>query len=290
MKTSWARLDQLEQDLPRRHQELSKNNYFALSVKAQEREEALRKEMTPIADPLEFQRRFDETPERKAHLQAVSELGRTQEAIGRLKRDILEELAFVHSGNKKAQIALQLLKETQDGAAFLRILARLRASRSAEVRNRRQGAKGEHVSRPAALRDQKSSVAKGSAQQAADPVHVAPEAGSQVPQAAHDGVPSPTPGSATPGQIKVPEAPDRPSAIESKGPAGDPEYRLSLFMQENPGTTYADIKYLAQVHTPEFQDWRRGKLKPDSVMTGRIERVLSGATALTKKPSKRQTI
>jgi hypothetical protein len=290
MKTSWARLEQLEQNLRRRYQELSKNNYFALSVKAQEREGALRKEMTPIADPEEFQRRFDETPERKEHLQAVSELRGTQEAIQRLQRDILEELVFVHSGNKKAQIALQLLKEAQDVVAFLRILARLRASRNAKVRNRRQGAKREHVSRPEALGDQKSSLAKRSAQQAADPVHVAPEAGSQVPQAAHDGVPSPAPGLATPGQIKVPEAPDRPSAIESKGPAGDPEYRLSLFMQENPGTTYADIKYLAQVHTPEFQDWRRGKLKPDSVMTGRIERVLSGATALTKKPSKRRKI
>jgi hypothetical protein len=290
MKTSWARLDQLEQDLRRRHQELSKNNYFALSVKAQEREDALRKGMTPIADAMEFQRRFDKTPERKAHLQAVSQLGRTQEAIQRLERDILEELAFVHSGNKKAQIALQLLKEPQNGAAFLRIVARLRASRSAKARKRRQGAKREHVSRPEALRDQKPSLAKGSVQQSADPVPVVPEAGSRVPRVAPDGVPSPMPGLATPGEIKVPQAPDRPSAVESKGPAGDPEDRLSHFMQEHPGTTYADIKYSAKVHTPEFQDWRKGKLKPNSVMTGRIEKVLSETTALTKKPSKRRTI
>jgi len=98
------------------------------------------------------------------------------------------------------------------------------------------------------------------------------------------------PGLATPGEIKVPQAPDRPSAVESKGPAGDPEDRLSHFMQEHPGTTYADIKYSAKVHTPEFQDWRKGKLKPNSVMTGRIEKVLSETTALTKKPSKRRTI
>jgi hypothetical protein len=230
MKTSWARLEQLEQNLRRRYQELSKNNYFALSVKAQEREGALRKEMTPIADPEEFQRRFDETPERKEHLQAVSELRGTQEAIQRLQRDILEELVFVHSGNKKAQIALQLLKEAQDVVAFLRILARLRASRNAKVRNRRQGAKREHVSRPEALGDQKSSLAKRSAQQAADPVHVAPEAGSQVPQAAHDGVPSPAPGLATPGQIKAPAVPDGPSAIESQGPAAKP--RLANAIRE----------------------------------------------------------
>ena len=98
------------------------------------------------------------------------------------------------------------------------------------------------------------------------------------------------PGLATPGQIKVPQAPDRPSAVVRKGPAGEPEYRLAHFMQEHPDTTYADIKDSARVHTPEFQDWRKGKLKPNSVMTGRIEEVLSGATALTKKPSKRQTI
>jgi hypothetical protein len=57
-------------------------------------------------------------------------------------------------------------------------------------------------------------------------------------------------------------------------------------MQEHPGTTLADIKYSGNVFTAEFQDWRRGKLKSGSVMSGRIEDVLSGVTPLKKKPRK----
>jgi hypothetical protein len=77
------------------------------------------------------------------------------------------------------------------------------------------------------------------------------------------------------------------SAALSRGRAvGTHEDRLAQFMEEHPWATYADIKYSARVHTSEFQDWRRGKLKIDSVMAIRIENVLSGATSLEKKPHK----
>jgi hypothetical protein len=67
---------------------------------------------------------------------------------------------------------------------------------------------------------------------------------------------------------------------------GVPEDRLSFFMRTHPGTSLADIKYSAMVHSAEFQDWRRGELKSDSVMSKRIEDVLSGAKPLSKKPRK----
>ena len=69
-------------------------------------------------------------------------------------------------------------------------------------------------------------------------------------------------------------------------PATPPEDRLARFRKEDPRTTLADIKYSANVHTSDFQRWRRGKLKPDSVMSERIEDVLSGALPLMKKPHK----
>jgi hypothetical protein len=81
-------------------------------------------------------------------------------------------------------------------------------------------------------------------------------------------------------------ASDGSPTTEGADLAGTPEDRLSRFMQKHPGTTYADIKFSANVHTAEFQDWRRGKLKSDSVMSERIEDVLSGATLLKKKPHK----
>jgi hypothetical protein len=65
-----------------------------------------------------------------------------------------------------------------------------------------------------------------------------------------------------------------------------PEDRLALFMQQHPGATYADVRYSAKVHKPDFQDWRRGKLPPTSVMRERIDDVLSGKTELRKKPRK----
>jgi hypothetical protein len=64
------------------------------------------------------------------------------------------------------------------------------------------------------------------------------------------------------------------------------EERLQAFIVAHPGTTLADIKYSAGVHTPELQDWREDRLKQQSVMSRRIEDVLSGATRLKKKPRK----
>jgi hypothetical protein len=57
---------------------------------------------------------------------------------------------------------------------------------------------------------------------------------------------------------------------------------------EHPGATYADIKYSARVHAPEFQDWRKEKLKPTSVMSKRIDDVLNGSTPLKKKPPQKR--
>jgi hypothetical protein len=74
--------------------------------------------------------------------------------------------------------------------------------------------------------------------------------------------------------------------IDADGTRAD---RLSHFMRVHPGTTYAGIKYSAGVHTADFQDWRRDRLKSESVMSQRIEKVLSGETPLRKKPAKRQT-
>jgi hypothetical protein len=70
--------------------------------------------------------------------------------------------------------------------------------------------------------------------------------------------------------------------------AGSPEDRLQAFIGAHPGTTLADIKYSARVHTPDFQDWRGGHVKQQSVMSKRIEDVLSGTTQLEKKPRKRR--
>jgi hypothetical protein len=64
------------------------------------------------------------------------------------------------------------------------------------------------------------------------------------------------------------------------------EERLQAFIVAHPGTTLADIKYSSDVHTPDFQNWRKGKLGPNSVMSIRIEKVLSGASPLKKKPRK----
>jgi hypothetical protein len=77
-----------------------------------------------------------------------------------------------------------------------------------------------------------------------------------------------------------------PESLSGSALDGVPEGRLSLFMRTHPDTTYADIKYSARVHTAEFQHWRRGQLKSASVMSKRIEDVLSGAKPLSKKPRK----
>ena len=79
---------------------------------------------------------------------------------------------------------------------------------------------------------------------------------------------------------------EAPESFSGGDLAGVPKDWLSRFIQQHPGTTFADIKHSANVHTADFQKWRRGKLKPDSVMSKRIEDVLSGATPLKKKPPK----
>jgi hypothetical protein len=101
-------------------------------------------------------------------------------------------------------------------------------------------------------------------------------------------------------EAKAPEATGRSSADEEprqdpspmgrpgRAPVGSREDRLQAFLQQHPGATLADIKYSANVHTPEFQDWRQGRLKTDSVMSRRIEDVLTGKTPLKKKPGKRR--
>jgi hypothetical protein len=48
----------------------------------------------------------------------------------------------------------------------------------------------------------------------------------------------------------------------------------------------ADIRYSANVHKPDFQTWRRGEMQSTSVMSERIEDVLSGKSELKKKPRK----
>lgn len=64
------------------------------------------------------------------------------------------------------------------------------------------------------------------------------------------------------------------------------EDRLWHFLEMRPGTTLADIRYSAGVHKADFQKWRRGELKSTSVMSERIDKVLSGAYPLMKKPPK----
>ena len=81
-------------------------------------------------------------------------------------------------------------------------------------------------------------------------------------------------------------APDERPDSEGREILVPPEDRLAQFMQEHLDTTYADIKFSAEVYTAEFQDWRKQKLKPTSVMSKRIEDVLSGHTPLLRKPPK----
>jgi len=85
----------------------------------------------------------------------------------------------------------------------------------------------------------------------------------------------------------VPESVGREDERAGSGSAPvSREEHLQAFIVAHPGTTLADIKHSACVHTPEFQDWRRNKLKSQSAMSGRIEDVLSGTTQLKKKPRK----
>lgn len=69
-------------------------------------------------------------------------------------------------------------------------------------------------------------------------------------------------------------APPDPEAL-----AADRERRLQDFVAAN-HTTIAAVCDAAQVHKPDMQRWRRGELSDDSVMTQRIENVLSGKIPL----------
>jgi hypothetical protein len=85
----------------------------------------------------------------------------------------------------------------------------------------------------------------------------------------------------------APATADQTLTGESVGaPDSSREERLSRFRLEHRGTTFADIRYSAEVYKPDFQAWRRGELKADSVMSERIEDVLSGGRPLKKKPPK----
>ena len=93
--------------------------------------------------------------------------------------------------------------------------------------------------------------------------------------------------------LSIPASVPEPASGESEqaGIGLEPlsrEERLQAFIVAHPGTTLADVKYSARVHTTDFQDWRNDRLKPQSVMSVRIEDVLSGATQLKKKPRKRR--
>ncbi len=58
-------------------------------------------------------------------------------------------------------------------------------------------------------------------------------------------------------------------------PASSREERLQEFIAAHPGATLADVRHSADLHKPEFQDWRNGKLGDTSVMSQRIENVLA---------------
>jgi hypothetical protein len=78
-------------------------------------------------------------------------------------------------------------------------------------------------------------------------------------------------------------SPERPLACD----ATSREARLQSFKTQH-RATYADIQHSASVHKPDFQKWRAGELKAESVMTERIEAVLQGARPFVRKPPKRR--
>lgn len=67
--------------------------------------------------------------------------------------------------------------------------------------------------------------------------------------------------------------------------ANDIEARLKRF-QEKHRVTHADIMRSAHVFRPDYQKWRQGKLMAKSVMSQRIEGVLSGRLPIKRKPRK----
>ena len=99
----------------------------------------------------------------------------------------------------------------------------------------------------------------------------------------------------SPQQVSVgrDEGDEKERAIGSEQPTLSPvegrEQRLQRFITAHSGATLANIKYSAVVFTSDFQKWRKGELKPDSVMSGRIEDVLTGRQPLLKKLRKQRT-
>jgi hypothetical protein len=83
---------------------------------------------------------------------------------------------------------------------------------------------------------------------------------------------------------------DRCGSQASTGASGAPvwtdpssrETRLEQFRVEH-DLTIADIARSAKVHKPDFQKWRSGELKEESVMSRRIESVLSGKRPVLRK-------
>ena len=59
----------------------------------------------------------------------------------------------------------------------------------------------------------------------------------------------------------------------------DREHRLQQFRKDHK-TTIAAVREAAEVHKPEMQNWRHGELPNESVMSQRIEEVLSGRRPL----------
>jgi hypothetical protein len=96
------------------------------------------------------------------------------------------------------------------------------------------------------------------------------------------------------GHFRVDSNPAEPSAPRCgrptpvSNPASSREEGLQAFLAAHPNATLADIKYSARVYTADFQDWRNNRLKDQSVMSVRIEDVLSGTTQLKKRPRKRR--
>jgi hypothetical protein len=74
-------------------------------------------------------------------------------------------------------------------------------------------------------------------------------------------------------------APPESSPPDPEVLALDRETRLQAFLTAK-NTTIAAVSEAALVHKPEMQRWRRGELSGDSVMSRRIEDVLSGKTPL----------
>jgi hypothetical protein len=69
--------------------------------------------------------------------------------------------------------------------------------------------------------------------------------------------------------------------------AASREMRLQQF-RRNANANHADIMYSAGVHKGDYQKWRSGKLNPSSVMSQRIEDVLSQRRPFKRRPPKRR--